>query len=57
MSKSETTDLGPETQRLVDRLTGDPERKLVNFHVSWGAVPPPSRQRSGRLPSTACWMP
>ncbi len=27
---------GPEEQRLLDRLFGDPTRKLVNFHATWG---------------------
>jgi len=25
-----------EVQKLVDRLCNNPEKKLVNFHVSWG---------------------
>jgi len=26
----------PETDRLVDRLFGDPLRETVGFHVTWG---------------------
>jgi hypothetical protein len=25
-----------ESQKLIDRLCNNPEKKLVNFHVDWG---------------------
>ena len=41
--------MGPEQERLMQRLFGDPNRRILNFHISLGTRPATAEEICGEV--------